>query len=304
MPPLISPLSSFIKTFLFLSLFFSTYLSSDADGYTACEPFSCGDFSNISYPFWYKGQPSYCGHPKFKLDCQQDNVTIDILSQKFHVIGMSQTSQILKIARLDLWGGLPCPKEYINVDLDFDFFNLTSNDVNFTLLYGCNPIPYTSGTSDPLITFECSIDGDFRVAYLVLSSEVVDFKVLGCKNSISVPLLKLPFQEDNWNMTVESVFGEGFEVEWSGVNEDKCDGCKNSGGICGHNASMNAFMCLCPNHQPYFGGVCSKSLAKSPLKPTTKTPKSREPTSAEALVPLNSSSSEKQSDSPSMCSSF
>lgn len=39
--------------------------------YTACsQPFKCGGFHNISYPFWGDPLPSYCGIPEFKLVCQ------------------------------------------------------------------------------------------------------------------------------------------------------------------------------------------------------------------------------------------
>ncbi|XP_057447008.1 LEAF RUST 10 DISEASE-RESISTANCE LOCUS RECEPTOR-LIKE PROTEIN KINASE-like 1.2 isoform X5 [Lotus japonicus] len=97
------------------------------------------------------------------------------------------------------------------------------------------------------------------------SKNVVNFDGLGCKNKITVPASKDAFQNSFLNgMTVESVLAQGFEVRWSGVDGDKCDGCTKSGGRCGYNTSLNALMCLCPKEQSN-GGVCSIAPALSPL---------------------------------------
>ncbi|KAK7364097.1 hypothetical protein VNO80_12482 [Phaseolus coccineus] len=298
--PLVPPPSSLINTLLFFSLLFPTYVSSDAEGYTACEPFSCGKFNDIRYPFWSKDQQEYCGHPKFKLDCQQDNVTIDIMSQTFQVIDMDQTSKVLEIARLDLWAD-PCTNDYVNVKLDPDFFSYTSNDDEYTLLYDCGSLGYTSGSVniEGAITFNCPVDGGLQAAYFVLSTEVVNFKSLGCKNSITVSVLREAVKGVSL-VEVENVLQKGFEVGWSGVNENQCDGCSRSSGRCGYNASMGGFMCLCPNHQPD-GDSCNEILARSPAATPRLTP-------AKSQLPPYSQNFPKQSPesphAPSMFSSF
>ncbi|CAJ2637060.1 unnamed protein product [Trifolium pratense] len=290
MPPplLLPPFSFIINIFLFLSLFFliPIHVTSDGERYKSCAPFSCGNFTNISYPFWrVDKQPSYCGHPNFKLDCE--NLTIEIKSQKFRIIDINQTSQLLRIARMDLWSydhdGIiaSCPKKYINVTLDLNFFAYTTNYEKYTLLYECNPIPSnsyipaTSLSSEASQVISCLIEGEPSDAYLVSRAKVVDFMVLECKNNITVPGLKNPI--------IAKVLDEGFEVKWSGVEENICDGCLKSGGRCGHNAFENAIACLCPNQQSYGdcgfcragilldGSDCKKpkklfkSLAPSPL---------------------------------------
>ncbi|KAL9324474.1 hypothetical protein ACSQ67_009331 [Phaseolus vulgaris] len=296
--PLVPPPSSLISTLLFFSLLFPTYVSSDAEGYTACEPFSCGKFNDISYPFWSKDQQEYCGHPKFKLDCQQDNVTIDIMSQTFQVIDMDQASKVLEIARLDLWAD-PCTNDYVNVKLDPGFFRYTSNDDEYTLFYDCGSLGYTSGSVDieGALEFNCLIDGDLRASYFVLSTEVAKLSSLGCKNSINVSVLREAVKGVS---LVGNVLQNGFEVGWSGVKEDQCDGCSRSGGRCGYNASMGGFMCLCPNHQPD-GEFCNKILARSPAATPRVTP-------AKSQLPPYSQNFPKESPesphAPSMFSSF
>jgi len=282
---LLPPFSFIINFFFFLSLFLiPIHVTSDGESYKSCAPFSCGKFTNISYPFQsINNQPSYCGHPNFNLDCEHGNLTIEIKSQKFHIIDINQTSQLLKLARLDLWSydAAPiasCPKKYINVTLDKNYFNYTSNYEKYMLLYECGPLPdpYLSSSSlEVSQTISCLIDGKPRDAYVVSSAKVDDFIVLGCKNNITIPGINSSFLEDS--DSVANVLDEGFEVKWSGVEEEICDGCTKSGGRCGYNASDNTFLCLCPNQQSY--GVCgfcrpNSTVEVFPDEPGCKSPRS------------------------------
>ncbi|KAL1318500.1 hypothetical protein AAHE18_15G210400 [Arachis hypogaea] len=252
---------SFVKAFVFFSsLLLPTYSAGDVKGYTDCAPFTCGTFKNISYPFWNSNQPDYCGHPRFKLDCQQDQVTINIKSQKFDVIDIDQNSQSLKIARFDLYND-PCSRDNTNVSLDNDFFKFTSNDGNITLVYDCDPPSYWSDISFKYFgMFNCSIyGGDPSAAYLVLMENLGVIFDMGCKFIIVPALAKDILSFNNYALN------NGFEVGWSGVNETLCDSCKQSGGRCGHNASLNEFICFCRNNQQTYGGICSNSsLSQSP----------------------------------------
>lgn len=272
MPPplLILPCSIIINIFLFLSLFFliPIHVNSDGESYKSCAPFRCGDFTNISYPFWStNNHQNYCGHPNFGVDCEHGNLTIEIKSQKFHIIDINQTSQVLRIARLDLWSYdsatiASCPKKYINVILDSEFFNYTSNYEKYTLLYECSSLldPYSSSLgSEVSQTISCLVEDEPRDAYVVSSAKVADFIDLGCKNNITIPGLNSSFLEDS--DSVANVLDEGFEVKWSGVEEDICDGCMKSGGRCGYNTTENVVLCLCPNQQSYGDcGFCRPNL--------------------------------------------
>ncbi|KAK2451599.1 LEAF RUST 10 DISEASE-RESISTANCE LOCUS RECEPTOR-LIKE PROTEIN KINASE 2.1 [Trifolium repens] len=69
-------------------------------------------------------------------------------------------------------------------------------------------------------------------------SNLVNFAVLECKNSIQVPGLKNSFA--NNSDSAVNILNEGFEVQWSGVEQDTCDGCIRSGERRGYNTSKNA----------------------------------------------------------------
>ncbi|XP_058722465.1 LEAF RUST 10 DISEASE-RESISTANCE LOCUS RECEPTOR-LIKE PROTEIN KINASE-like 2.4 isoform X1 [Vicia villosa] len=313
-----SHFSFIVNLLLFLQFFFliPLHVTSDSESYKSCAPFTCGSFTNITYPFWnINNQPSYCGHPNFTLDCQKNNLTIDISSQKFHIIGINQTSQLLKIARLDLWSydaaNVPsCPDT--NVNLNLDFFKYTSNDENYTLLSECDPLPNDSFGSSSLSSevsqqISCLIDSKPQDAYLVLSTKMKDFAVLDCKNDIQVYGPRSSIIEE-FSDTVVNVIKEGFEVKWSGVDDDICNYCKKFGGRCGYNTTKSAFMCICPNQQSYgdcgfcrqnstteswpdesgcIGSKLYNSAAPSPLPAS-----SYGDTPVQALVPLPSSNSD------------
>ncbi|CAL5186601.1 unnamed protein product [Lathyrus oleraceus] len=255
----LSHFSYIVNLVLFLAFFFliPIHVNCDAKSYKSCAPFTCGSFTNITYPFWnMNSQPNYCGHPNFTLDCQKNNLTIDINSQKFHIIDMNQTTQLLKIARLDLWNydaaNVPsCPDT--NVKLNLGFFKYTSNDESYTLLSGCDPLPTVSFGS-PLISevsqkISCLIDSEPQDAYLILSTKMADFTGLECKNNIKVYGPKSSIIENS--DTTVNVLKDGFEVGWSGVHDDICNYCKKFGGRCGYNTSKSAIMCICPNQQSY-----------------------------------------------------
>lgn len=241
-----SPLHLLSFSFVFLSIFFQTHTLDEVEMHT-CAPFSCGNFTNIRYPFWnLRTQPDFCGHPKFKLDCRGGTLTLEVKSQRFIILQINQTSRLLRIARTDLYDALTinsCPLQYSDVEVDLNFFHYTSNDANYTLLSECGPIPdppSSNLTSEVYEITTCHKDDKLHFSYLVLTTMVIDFNVLECKKSASVPGLNISFT------SMTDTLEKGFEVGWSGVGEDICDGCIKSGEMCGFNKSENAAICLSP----------------------------------------------------------
>ncbi|KAI4350948.1 hypothetical protein L6164_005350 [Bauhinia variegata] len=249
------------KAFLFLSILFPTYFATDDERYTACTPFNCGNFTQISYPFWRDSQLEHCGHPMFKLVCFENKAIINITSEKFLVLDINFTTRILKIAREDLFGNL-CPKNYNNISLDWDFYNYTSNDENSTLLYDCDPDVNTSKLATNF-SFTCPINGKGphpRDAYFVRQTNWADPSPLECRIYMRVPVLLLAVISFimNSSLDVGYVLDQGFEIRWA-VDEANCEDCKRSGGKCGHNVTTAEFRCFCPD-QPY-ATACGHKLS-------------------------------------------
>ncbi|KAK2451604.1 LEAF RUST 10 DISEASE-RESISTANCE LOCUS RECEPTOR-LIKE PROTEIN KINASE 2.4 [Trifolium repens] len=175
-----SPL--FMLSFVFLSTFFLTNSISASEIHTLCAPFSCGKFTEIRYPiFWsLQAQENYCVFLEFELYCQNDSLTLDIKSQKFHILDLNQTFQVLRIDKEDIMYGttISCPFQYTYVKINQTFFQYTSNDSNYTLLFECRNRP--SSSTAVLELFEqisCHYEGEDKFAYLALSSKIVAFDV-------------------------------------------------------------------------------------------------------------------------------
>ncbi|KAK2647937.1 hypothetical protein Ddye_015426 [Dipteronia dyeriana] len=244
------PLLFFFITNLRLSIIFPGYVYGIDDRYSNCSSsFNCGKFKDIGYPFWGNDQPEYCGHPSFKLEnCQEaDNVTMDSLSWKYHVINIHSETQVLKLARMDFSASI-CPETIANNSLDEKLFSYTINDEYATLLYDCDP------TQDPAAydgQFSCPINNIPRNAYFnsdrstYSSSVVTSWK---CKISLLMPILVISAQ-GFWNhsLSINQVVIEGFEVRWI-IDALQCKDCINSGGKCGYNITLEAFSCFCPDN--------------------------------------------------------
>jgi len=131
--------STHFSSFHFLFFIFQIQVVTVDEMYTSSAPFSCSNFTSITYPIWIlNSQPNYCGHPQFKLDCQNDSLTLEIKTQKFHILEINQKSQILTIVKEDLYAASStssCPFQYTYVNMDLNFFHYTLNNVNYTLLF-------------------------------------------------------------------------------------------------------------------------------------------------------------------------
>jgi hypothetical protein len=148
-----------------------------------------------------------------------------------------------------------CPKKYINVNINLQFFKYTPSNENYTLFYDCGPLPdpHSSPLSTEILNVKCQIEGKPYDVYLVSSAKLADFAVLECKNSIQVPGLKNSFA--NNSDSAMNILNEGFEVQWSGVEQDTCDRCMRLGERCRYNTSKNAVMCLSKKFAPPTNGV-------------------------------------------------
>ncbi|KAI5441666.1 hypothetical protein KIW84_010936 [Lathyrus oleraceus] len=214
-----------------------------------CAFFSCSNFINIIYYLWNL-KTRYCGHTKFIFDCQNGRLSMEMMSPKIYILHKNESSQVLRIARDDLWDfhhadKLSCPKHYINVEINSHFFQYTSNNEMYTILFECGPLPNSYFSPSFQISFEvinCNIEGKFHSVYILSIFKLVDFSAVKCKNSFEVPGKNnsLP----NKSSVMEGILVEGFEVRWNGVGEDRCHACTKYGGRSGYNREENAFMCL------------------------------------------------------------
>ncbi|XP_065848350.1 LEAF RUST 10 DISEASE-RESISTANCEUS RECEPTOR-LIKE PROTEIN KINASE-like 1.3 isoform X4 [Euphorbia lathyris] len=111
--------------------------------------FSCGNLTNIDYPFSGGLRPDYCGLPGFQLTCVDNSTTlITINSLLYRVIELNQLTQTLLLSREDLFN-TTCTNLLIDTNFNNTLFAFGSNTEIVTLFYGCNDsvLPETSGKS-------------------------------------------------------------------------------------------------------------------------------------------------------------
>ncbi|KAF8407785.1 hypothetical protein HHK36_006921 [Tetracentron sinense] len=224
----------------------------DDERYVNCsQPFVCGSLGNIIYPFWGRDRPEFCGHPGFELDCQDDNVTeIEIMSEKYRVLGITPDSQILKVARDDFWNNI-CPSRLVNTTLNFTFFNYASTVHNLTLYYNCtlNNIPSVPSSMQSR-AFNCSVNKITQYGFYVTGTTPADAILWKCGDNVIVPVLQTAANALETNgTTLGATLDGGFELQWT-VGSATCNQCLGSGGQCGYNSSTGQFSCFCRD-QPY-----------------------------------------------------
>ncbi|KAL1810086.1 hypothetical protein ACET3Z_027076 [Daucus carota] len=212
--------------------------------------FRCGNFSNLDYPFWGGDRQSYCGHPAFQLNCQENVTFINLRSKQYRVLGVDTRSQVITVAREDLWNNT-CPSPINNTDLDYTLFSHPSDDQNLTLSYGCASIP---GQQLPY-EFDCTVNGVSSDSYFTTqtaASLAPNIAQLTCNTRITVPinqtsadaLSNIRSSEND----LKEVLKAGFRLKWD-ANDSICNECARPGGRCGYNSSTSSFACYCSDRE-------------------------------------------------------
>ncbi|GMN57393.1 hypothetical protein TIFTF001_026502 [Ficus carica] len=219
------------------------------DWFSTCRTsrFSCGNIIDVDYPFSGNGRPDRCGHPQLKLSCE-DNLTtvLEIMSVKYHVLELNQSTQTLKIARTDFLNGI-CSPEYGNTAFDSTLFEYAPDSYNLILFYDC--WKKSSYFSDRYY-FTCRSGSAFKDGY-VLSEPKTEIGICNSSVTIAVPTENNYKVIGNWSM-LEGAIREGFEVKYK-VDSASCILCKRLGGACGYDWNSTKMACYCRNQPP---GAC------------------------------------------------
>nr|TKS00418.1 hypothetical protein D5086_0000182820 [Populus alba] len=238
---------------LFLSLHLATSLPSNGiSNLTNCnQNFSCGNLTNINYPFTGGLRPSHCGPPEFGLTCQDESVTIlKANSLSYRVTQLDQTSQTLRLSRSDLDDDSPCTSQFTNATLDDRIFSLGASH-GLYLFYGCKKInDSVMGSDQPPKTsrFPCDNDGVTEEGFFSIvypyGTEFSFPNLFECQTNIQVPILGTQAQQllDNGSLVGE-VLKEGFDVSYSA----NCTECykNHPGGYCGFDTQLGKPICIC-----------------------------------------------------------
>ncbi|KAG6779159.1 hypothetical protein NC652_011052 [Populus alba x Populus x berolinensis] len=237
-----------------------------------CNPsFSCGDLTNINYPFPSGQRPPDCGPQEFHFTCYGDKVTTLIVeSLPYRVNRVNQTSQTLRLSRSDFYDDLPCTHLYSSTTFDNVTFSLGSNHETLSLFYGCKDLGHSV---EEKFKFSCPMPGDSEGFFKV--GDPSGLPSTGrCRTSFQVPFLRSwaqQLQAEGLSLLVKAL-KEGFDVRYSDPYSADCQKCsKHSGRQCGFDAKpiciCNDLLCSVPgpekssNRKPLIIGVSLASGA-------------------------------------------
>ncbi|KAG2709263.1 hypothetical protein I3760_05G230100 [Carya illinoinensis] len=88
----------FIAVLVFLQLLPPASSLNDTHDNYSCVPSSCGNISNISYPFRLKGDPPKCGDTRYELSCDENNhALLSLHGSKYYVSQINYNNYTIRI---------------------------------------------------------------------------------------------------------------------------------------------------------------------------------------------------------------
>ncbi|KAJ6766578.1 hypothetical protein OIU79_022524 [Salix purpurea] len=217
------PLSTASATsFLFtLLLFFHLTASLPSNGASNLsngnQNFSCGDLTNITYPFTGGLRPSHCGPPEFHLWCSDNlmTTTLTVNSRPYTVTQVNQTSQTLRLSLLGLYDYSPCIHPFNTTTFDNSSFTLVPNHSTLSLFYGCENLGDSVMENSK---FPCGWPGYSEEGFFMIGDHVPGPAFMDkCQTSFKVPILRSQEQQlrDEGSSLLVEVLKEGFDVSYS-----------------------------------------------------------------------------------------
>ncbi|RWV97143.1 hypothetical protein GW17_00040087 [Ensete ventricosum] len=224
----------------------AAWASAAAPTMAECEPRSCGNGVNVSYPFWLRGQqPSYCGFPPFMIICGNGSYSpvLEILGHKFYALNIFYGNQSVLLTAVEFFDD-SCPLPYENFGFNSSIypFSISSLNRNIYFLLNC-PNELWGYESIACARNLAYFGGEYNM------STRLDLASLGCVLDI-VPVVEY-FKASNGH--VAALLRRGWLLDWASPD---CTECTASGGRCGFNDTMGRFMCICPDGVP--SSSCSK----------------------------------------------
>ncbi|KAL5815561.1 hypothetical protein ACOSQ4_026202 [Xanthoceras sorbifolium] len=233
-------LSNFITIFFFFIALPPVSYSQSNQQYEACShPYACGSsIHDVWYPFWGNGRPRYCGRQGFELKCHEDSKypVIESATQKFQVLKINPSGQIITMARVDLLDDY-CTGILQETTLNHSLFQYGPNVIILNLFYDCS-----GEIKEETNTFSCREGAGF---YTNPSLQLRNLTST-CKKIVQVPVRSNALENYIQNRSdFQEVLNQGFDVVYH-VDNSSCSQCISSVGFCGSdNSSSDQFVCFC-----------------------------------------------------------
>lgn len=238
--------------------------SCKAKNNSQCNPSSCGDIRNISYPFRLKEDPIHCGDSNYELVCDNNRTIVTLFSQKYYVQEIYYEKYLMRVVDPGL-DKANCSSFPINT-LEYDELQLPDypqDGYDLFRIFGANiPVLFISCTAPARSPFFLDIRAFCRNHMSSnFSSPMNDYSYLligDAKLSVlddSCAVNKVGWvTEDFGRKTYTSLAGlydalaKGFLLDWYLVYCQRC-----SSGFCGRDYYTDSITCgheQCDLHRP------------------------------------------------------
>ncbi|KAH0452979.1 hypothetical protein IEQ34_017303 [Dendrobium chrysotoxum] len=230
----------------FLSSLLLTSVSADKPYLQNCQPKSCGNLINVSFPFWFQNlQPDYCGYPAFELRCEDGTPKLSMPEEDYHVLNISYEKRTVNVLMERFASMDTCRLPYYNVSFGLTPFTISSLNRELVFVYNC------SAEKPGFLQINCHNNRSY--AYLGGTYHIEESEGLfGSCFSVVMPVLSSPEPEVK---KYPELLADGFLLNWTAPD---CSECVKSNGQCGYNNDTRNFMCICPD-RPHWKSCCKSS---------------------------------------------
>ncbi|KDP35037.1 hypothetical protein JCGZ_09325 [Jatropha curcas] len=247
---LLKPFSPLINLFIIISFLLARKVLCIDPYFLACNPKTCGDGQNITFPFFIEDQQeSFCGYPGFNLSCQNGHPILNLQDNNYIIQEINYRNQSLRVSNAAIFNtSNTCDPSssfsFKNMTLSDDRFSLSPNQTGLFFLYHCNSTLIRDGNNSDLRKYEvdCFGKSDSGSTLSILEDDPSFRKAEEvCEGEVVVPV---DLQKGESSNGFERMIEKGFSLDWTASN---CSICENSGGKCGFDNKTYHFTCFCPD---------------------------------------------------------
>ena len=232
--------------FLFFSHLTQIAFSSVDPKFQSCQPQSCGNGPNITFPFYIRERKlDFCGFPRFDVFCGVNNYPILNLSNNHYIIHeIFYNNDSLRVSDPAFLSSnsTNCFPRTKNLRLQGNRFDLVPSQTDLFLLFGCD----LESLPQRLNSYRIGCSGENnsieRRSVLGFHGNGSDLMDAVGSNKCENGTVKATVED-----TKEGALGalrRGFLLKWTATN---CSTCEKSGGKCGFNWDLFSFQCYCPD---------------------------------------------------------
>ncbi|KAK8473057.1 hypothetical protein PHAVU_001G049101 [Phaseolus vulgaris] len=224
-----------------------------------CPPSSCGNITNISYPFRLKGDPEECGDKRYELGCENNVTVLYLYSAQYHVKSINYNNYTVRVVD-------PALQHHNLSSLPLRFLSRSNFSDTYTYTSFYDPGPYQASfvyengeslTFEHIVFVNCNHSVREKEKYVEIGEWVKwegkgyaysiggDLKAedleVGCEVKLVAPTSLSTFDNHSYT-SMHTALAYGFEISWIQVACQKH--CPDDDSYCYVDSSNQKLQCI------------------------------------------------------------